>query len=60
MVYLTRKLDQIILTFGQFDHLVILNKLTSLHLIWLVVFFANHKMVFFIGQIGQKHWATQK
>jgi hypothetical protein len=56
MVYLIGKLNKkpIILTFGQFDHLVILNKL-----IWMcptsqVIFFTNHKMVFFINEIAQK------
>jgi hypothetical protein len=56
MVYLTIKLDQksIILTFGQFDHLVVLDKSTWTCSTWLVVFFINHKMVFLVGQIGQK------
>jgi hypothetical protein len=56
MIYLTRKLDQelVILTFDQFDHLVILNKLIWTCPTWLVASFTNHKMVFFISQIGQK------
>jgi hypothetical protein len=56
MVYLTRKLDQkpIILTIGQFDHLVILDKSIWAHPTWLVVFLTKHKMVFLTSQIEQK------
>jgi hypothetical protein len=56
MVYLIAKLDQkpIILTFSQFNHLIILNKSIWTCPIWLVVFFTNHKMAFFISQIIQK------
>jgi hypothetical protein len=53
MVYLTIKLNKkkVILTFGQFDHLVILDKL-NFNMFRLVVFFIDHKMVSFINQIG--------
>jgi hypothetical protein len=53
MVYLIGKLDQkpIILTFGQFDHLVILDKSIWTYPTWLVIFLTNHKMVFLISQI---------
>jgi hypothetical protein len=56
MVYLIGKLKQkpIILTFGQFDHLVKLNKLIWTCPTSLVIFFTNHKMVFFINEIAQK------
>jgi hypothetical protein len=57
MIYLTfKKLNQklIILTFGQFDHLVILNYSIWTHPTWLVVFWTDHKMVFLTSQIGQK------
>jgi len=56
MVYLIGKLDPklVILTFGQFDNLVILDKSIWTCPIWLVVFFTNHKMVFLISQIEQK------
>jgi hypothetical protein len=42
------KLNQklVILTFGQFDHLIILNKLSWTCSIWLVVLFINIKMIF--------------
>ncbi len=47
-IYLIGKLNQkpVILTFGQFDHLVILDKLIWTHPIWLMVFLTHHKMVF--------------
>jgi hypothetical protein len=53
MVYLIEKLNQklIILTFGQFDHLVILDQLIWTCSIGLVVSYPNHKMVFLISQI---------
>jgi hypothetical protein len=56
MVYLIGKLNKkpIILTFGQFDHLVILNKSIWACPTSLVVFFINHKMVFLINEIAQK------
>jgi hypothetical protein len=56
MVYLIGKLNQkpITLTFGQFDPLVILNKLIWTHPTRLMVFFTNRKMVFLTNQIGQK------
>jgi hypothetical protein len=49
------KLDKklVILIFGQFDHLVRLEKLIWTCPTWLVVFFTDHKMVFLIGQIKQ-------
>jgi len=55
-VYLIRKLNQklVILTFGLFDHLVILDKSIWTFPTWLVVFLTNHKMVFLTSQIGQK------
>jgi hypothetical protein len=48
MVYLIGKLDQklVILTFGQFNHLIILNKLIWTCPTWFVIFFIDHKMVF--------------
>jgi hypothetical protein len=54
-VYLTRKLNQkpVILTFGQFDHLIIFGKSIWTHPIWLMVFFIDHKMVFSTSQIEQ-------
>jgi hypothetical protein len=50
-IYLIGKLNKkpIILTFGQFDHLVILNKSIWTCPTWLMVFFINHKMVFWIS-----------
>jgi hypothetical protein len=62
MVYFIRKLDQklVILTFGQFDNLVILYKSIWTCPIWLMVFLTNHKMVFLISQIGQKNWVTKQ
>jgi hypothetical protein len=55
MVYLIRKLDQklVILTFGKFDHLFIFDKLIWTCPTWLMIFFTNHKMVFWTSQIGQ-------
>jgi hypothetical protein len=62
IVYLTRKLNQkpIILTFGQFDHLVKLDKLIWTHPTWLMVFLTNHKMIFLTSQIGQKFGHPKK
>jgi hypothetical protein len=62
MIYLTKKLNQelVILTFGQFDHLVILDKLIWTCPTWLMVFFTNHKMVFLTSQIGQKYGQPKK
>jgi hypothetical protein len=56
MIYFIRKLDQklVILTFGQFDHLVVVDKSIWTCPTWLLVFLTNHKMVFFTSQIGQK------
>ncbi len=56
MVYFIGKLNQklVILTVGQFDPLVILDKSTWTHPTKLVVFFTNHKMFFLTSQIGQK------
>jgi hypothetical protein len=56
MVYLIGKLNQkpVILTFGLFDHLIILDKLIWTCPTWLVVFFINHKTVFLTSQIKQK------
>jgi hypothetical protein len=53
--WLTRTLDQkpIILTFGQFDHLIILNKSIWTHLIWLVVFFIDHKWSFWLVKLNK-------
>jgi len=47
--YLIEKLDKksFILTFGQFDHLVLLNKSIWTCSIWLMVCLTNHKMIFF-------------
>ncbi len=55
MVYLTKKLDQktIISTFGQFDHLVILNKSIWTRRI-------EHKTIFLNSQIGKKGALTFK
>ncbi len=62
MVYLIRKLNQkqVILTFGQFDNLVIwISQFEHVHFDrWF--FFTNHKMVFLTSQIRQKNWATKK
>jgi hypothetical protein len=62
MVNLIRKLNQelVILTFGQSDHLIILDKSIWTHPTWLVVFFTNHKMVFLISQIKQKFGQPKK
>jgi hypothetical protein len=56
MVYLIGKLNKkpIILTFGQFNHLVILGKSIWTCPTWLMVFFTNHKIVFLSSQIRQK------
>jgi hypothetical protein len=56
MVYLIRKLNKrpIILIVGQFNHLVILDKLIRARSIWLVIFFTDHKMVFMTNQIEPK------
>jgi hypothetical protein len=61
MVYLIGKLNQklVILTFGQFDNLVILVKSIWTCPIWLIVFLTNHKMIFLIGQIGYKKLGNQ-
>jgi len=50
MVYFIRKLNKkpIILTFGQFDYLVILDKLIWKCPTWLMVFLTNHKMVIWL------------
>jgi hypothetical protein len=50
------KLNQIpiILTFGQFDHLVILDKSIWTHPTWLVVFFTYHKMFFLLIKLDKK------
>jgi len=55
-MYLIGKLNQklVILTFGQFDHLLILDNLIWTHPTWLVVFFIDHKMIFLTCQIRQK------
>jgi hypothetical protein len=51
--WLIRTLDQkpIVLTFGQFDHLIILDKSIWTHSIWLVVYFIDHKILKKIGTI---------
>jgi hypothetical protein len=56
VVYLTGKLDQklIILTFDQFDHLIILDKSIWTCPTWLMFLLTDHKMVFLTSQIGQK------
>jgi hypothetical protein len=56
MVYLIGKLNQkpIILIVGQFDHLIILDKLIKTCSTWLVIFLIDHKMVFMTNQIEQK------
>jgi hypothetical protein len=41
--------NQVILTFGQFDHLVIHDKSIWACPTWLMVFFIGHKMVFLIS-----------
>jgi hypothetical protein len=62
MVYLIEKLNQkpIILTFGQFDHVVILDKSIWTHPIWLMVFLTNHKIIFLTNQIEQKFGQPKK
>ncbi len=63
MIYLTKKLNQeliIFMTFGQFDHLVILNKSIWTCPTWLVVFFIDHKMGFLTSQIAQKFKQPKK
>jgi len=62
MINLIRKLNQelVILTFGQFDHLVILDKSIWTHPTWLVVFLIDHKMVFLISQIIKKFGQPKK
>jgi len=61
MVYFIRKLNQelVILTSSQFDHLTILHKSIWTCPTWLVVFFTDHKMIFFTSQIGQKIWVAK-
>jgi hypothetical protein len=61
-VYLIGKLNQkpIILTFGQFDHLIILDKSIWTHPTLLMVFFTNHKMNFLSSQIRQKFGQHKK
>jgi hypothetical protein len=56
MVYLIGKLNKklIILTFDQFDHLIILDKSIWTCPTWLMFLLIDHKMVFFTSQIGQK------
>jgi hypothetical protein len=53
--YLIGKPNQkpVILTFGQFDHLIILDKLIWTCPTWLTIFLTNHKMVFLTSQIKQ-------
>jgi hypothetical protein len=60
--YLIEKLDKksFSLTFGQFDHLVLLNKSIWTFSTWLMVFLTNHKMMFLTNQIGQKKLSNQK
>jgi len=61
-IYSTRKLNQkpFILTFGQLDHLIVLDKLIWTHPTWLMVFLIDHKMVFLTNQIGQKFEQPKK
>jgi len=61
-VYLIGKLNQksVILAFGQFDHLIILDKLIWTRPTWLMVFLTNHKMVFLTNQIRQKFGQPKK
>jgi hypothetical protein len=62
MVYFIGELNQkpIILTFDEFDRLILLNKSIWTHSTWLVIFLTNHKMVFLTSQIGPKKWAAKK
>jgi len=62
MVYLIGKLNKksVILTFGQFDYIIILDKLIWTHSIWLMVFWTYHKVIFFTNQIVQKFGQTKK
>ncbi len=62
MVYLIGQVNQklVILTFGQFDHIIILDKSIWTCLTWLVIFFTNHKMVFLTNQIKQKFGQSNK
>jgi hypothetical protein len=56
------KLNQelVILTFDQFDHLVILKKPIRTCLTWVVIFLTNHKMIFLTNQIRQKFGQLKK
>jgi len=62
MVYLIGQVNQklVILTFGQFDHIIILDKSIWTCPTWLVIFFTNHKMVFLTNQIEQKFGQSNK
>jgi len=62
MVYLIGKLNQklVILTFGQFDHLIVFYESIWTHPTWVMIFSPNHKMVFLSNQIGQKFGQPKK
>jgi hypothetical protein len=62
MVYLIGKLNQnkVILTFGQFDHLIILDPLIWTRPTLLMVFFIDHNMIFLTSQIRQKFGQPKK
>jgi len=62
MVYLIGKWDQksIILKFGQFNHLIILDKLIWTCPTWLVVFFTDHQMIIWFVKLDKKKLGSQK
>jgi hypothetical protein len=62
MVYLIGKLNKkpIILTFGQCDHLIILDKSIWTCPIWLMVFLIDHKMIFLTSQIDKNLGSPKK
>jgi len=62
MIHLIKKLNQklVILTFGWFDHLVILDKSIWTCSTWPLIFLTNHKMVFLTSLIVQKFGQPKK
>jgi hypothetical protein len=62
MVYLTRKLNQkpIMLTFGRFDHLLILDKSFWTCPTWLVVFWLTIKWSFWLFKLDKKLGIQEK
>jgi hypothetical protein len=61
--YLIEKLNKksFILTFDQFDHLILVNKLIWTCPTWLMVFLTNHMIFFWLVKSGQKkNWTVKK